>query len=235
MYFQNTVRRNNSVEKRRRAFTLIELLVVIAIIAILAAILFPVFARARESARRASCASNLKQLALGFMMYTEDYDERLPNALSNASGENKIGGWMYYTQGAQSSSIRANFDPKLGAIFPYIKNAQVYVCPSDSEGQFTGNSYSMNSCTIEKSLAAFDQTTLWMLLGEESTINKSSDDGYFGLVTNTLSDRHLDGSNIAFLDGHVKWYKASTVRTPQYQTAPNLFLTGDEGTGLTCP
>ncbi|MCD6351947.1 MAG: prepilin-type N-terminal cleavage/methylation domain-containing protein, partial [Armatimonadetes bacterium] len=62
----------------RRGFTLIELLVVIGIIAILAAILFPVFARAREKARQASCLSNLKQLALGFLMYIQDYDERLP-------------------------------------------------------------------------------------------------------------------------------------------------------------
>ncbi|MBZ0172326.1 MAG: DUF1559 domain-containing protein, partial [Phycisphaerales bacterium] len=63
---------------RRLAFTLIELLVVIAIIAILAAILFPVFARAREKARQSSCASNLKQLALGLMQYAQDYDETYP-------------------------------------------------------------------------------------------------------------------------------------------------------------
>src|SRR5205809_4233116 len=65
-------------ERTRRAFTLIELLVVIAIIAILAAILFPVFSRARENARRASCQSNLKQIGLGFLQYAQDYDERLP-------------------------------------------------------------------------------------------------------------------------------------------------------------
>mgnify|MGYP001548207113 CR=1 FL=1 len=63
---------------KRRAFTLIEMLVVVAIIAVLAAILFPVFARARENARRASCQSNLKQIALGIFMYAQDYDERMP-------------------------------------------------------------------------------------------------------------------------------------------------------------
>src|SRR5690606_28544578 len=84
-----------------KGFTLIELLVVIAIIAILAAILFPVFARARENARRASCMSNEKQLALGLLMYTQDYDERLPD----------------YHGGT------APYFPDL--IFPYVKSYQV--------------------------------------------------------------------------------------------------------------
>jgi prepilin-type N-terminal cleavage/methylation domain-containing protein len=69
---------------KRRGFTLIELLVVIAIIAILAAILFPVFARAREKARQTSCLSNVKQLSLGMLMYTQDYDERLPRCDCNS-------------------------------------------------------------------------------------------------------------------------------------------------------
>ncbi len=96
---------------KRRGFTLIELLVVIAIIAILAAILFPVFARAREKARQTSCLSNVKQLSLGVLMYTQDYDERLPYCDCNAysSGTN----WAISTQ-------------------PYVKNAQIFVCPSDS-------------------------------------------------------------------------------------------------------
>ena len=70
-----------STDYRKKGFTLIELLVVIAIISTLAAILFPIFARARENARRASCMSNLKQIGLGFMQYTQDYDEEFPPAL----------------------------------------------------------------------------------------------------------------------------------------------------------
>ena len=106
-----------------RGFTLIELLVVIAIIAILAAILFPVFARARENARRASCLSNMKQIGLGVIQYTQDYDELLPMAtLGYATrtdwklpdGRNAMGIWPWQLQ-----------------LYPYIKSQQVFVCPSD--------------------------------------------------------------------------------------------------------
>ena len=97
------------------AFTLIELLVVIAIIAILAAILFPVFARARENARRSSCQSNLKQIALGIKQYTQDYDEQFPNQVAT------------FTVTATTPSPVGWAD----TIQPYIKSLQVYQCPSD--------------------------------------------------------------------------------------------------------
>lgn len=80
---------------KRKAFTLIELLVVIAILAILASILFPVFARARENARRASCLSNMKQLGLAMMMYVQDYDECYPNAV-RATTETPPNGYTWY-------------------------------------------------------------------------------------------------------------------------------------------
>ncbi|MBC7287115.1 MAG: DUF1559 domain-containing protein [Armatimonadetes bacterium] len=97
----------------KRGFTLIELLVVIAIIAILAAILFPVFARAREKARQASCQSNLKQLALGTLMYVQDYDEKFPL-------------WHRMQPANQWPLAPA------AAVFPYVKNTQLYECPSTS-------------------------------------------------------------------------------------------------------
>jgi prepilin-type N-terminal cleavage/methylation domain-containing protein len=120
----------------RRAFTLIELLVVIAIIAILAAILFPVFAQAREKARQTSCLSNDKQVGLGFMMYIQDYDELYPLAF----GYSASNGWYWNFNHAVPQNWRPlpASDPRLGAYpvhwanstQPYIKNTQLLACPS---------------------------------------------------------------------------------------------------------
>jgi prepilin-type N-terminal cleavage/methylation domain-containing protein/prepilin-type processing-associated H-X9-DG protein len=99
-----------------RAFTLIELLVVIAIIAILAAILFPVFAQAREKARQASCFSNMKQLGIAVPMYAQDYDESLPM-------------WHYARRSKPQPLIWYH------ALKPYVKNRAVYLCPSDQKTQ----------------------------------------------------------------------------------------------------
>ncbi|HEY3330940.1 MAG TPA: DUF1559 domain-containing protein [Capsulimonadaceae bacterium] len=109
----------------RKGFTLIELLVVIAIIAILAAVLFPVFATAREKARQTSCASNLKQLGLGVMQYVQDYDETYPVGMNGDSGR----GWA-------------------GQIYPYVKTTAVYTCPSGiptASSQYKDISYAYNA------------------------------------------------------------------------------------------
>ncbi|BCM93123.1 hypothetical protein IAD21_05011 [Abditibacteriota bacterium] len=218
----------------KSAFTLIELLVVIAIIAILAAILFPAFARARENARRASCQSNFKQLMLGLIQYTQDYDERLPNVSDNTQTIAVPGNWTSYT------SSPTVFDPSKGSIYPYIKSRQIYICPSDSTGQTQGQSYAINSCLtpsapdatsklrLGTSMAAYDETTKWMAFGEEGTPTSNAtttDDGFLYLkilstdtgTSNDFTARHLDGSIIAFLDGHVKWYKVEKIKTDGYQ------------------
>src|SRR5476649_1395436 len=103
------------VHQKSYGFTLIELLVVIAIIAILAAILFPVFARARENARRASCQSNLKQLGLGMIQYIQDFDDRYPGFVGFSSNNNN---------GNPPNGMWGN------VIMPYVKSAQLFKCPS---------------------------------------------------------------------------------------------------------
>jgi prepilin-type N-terminal cleavage/methylation domain-containing protein/prepilin-type processing-associated H-X9-DG protein len=114
------------VKNARFGFTLIELLVVIAIIAILAAILFPVFAKARESARRTACLSNLKQIGLGVIQYTQDYDDTL---LAGRNGYGGGSGWA-------------------GELYPYVKSTAVFRCPDDSTSIATTDapsSYALNS------------------------------------------------------------------------------------------
>ncbi|HZO87340.1 MAG TPA: DUF1559 domain-containing protein [Chthonomonadaceae bacterium] len=108
---------------RQSAFTLIELLVVIAIIAILAAILFPVFSQAREKARQTSCLSNSKQIGTALLMYAEDYDEQFPSGRFNPFAPNPADygkGWA-------------------GQVYAYTKNAQIFKCPDDSTSQVSGN------------------------------------------------------------------------------------------------
>jgi prepilin-type N-terminal cleavage/methylation domain-containing protein/prepilin-type processing-associated H-X9-DG protein len=133
----------------RLAFTLIELLVVIAIIAILAAILFPVFAQARDKARAASCLSNEKQLTLAFMQYSQDYDETFPLAMmyrpDNAAWRWSLIGalpadWRQKAGGASFANYTAGAESMWGnAIFPYVKSYQVYSCPSGIETPFDNN------------------------------------------------------------------------------------------------
>lgn len=113
----------------KKGFTLIELLVVIAIIAILAAILFPVFARARENARRASCMSNLKQMGLGLMQYSQDYDERMVNGFLSMGAGN-----AHYPDGTTGT-----YQPWYATAYPYFKSSQVFNCPSaESAIQYAG-------------------------------------------------------------------------------------------------
>ena len=188
-----------SCPRRRDAFTLVELLVVIAIVAILAAILFPVFARARENARRSSCQSNLKQISLGATQYSQDYDERFPLGLT-ANGA-----------GAYLSS----FD----LIQPYTKSQQIGICPSD--GDVPGvNLYLPGSRPV--SYKANVRLTTSPFLGEMSppSMAQVSDSAHLPVIWDAINisvdpfapdvpvmRRHLEGANCAFADGHVKWIK----------------------------
>lgn len=122
------------MRNRRQAFTLIELLVVIAIIAILAAILFPVFARAREQARKTTCVSNLKQIGLGLLMYAQDYDETFPWLMQDGrNNDDATGLSRQMVSGPPQWSVDLNNKRGLFmeyATYPYTKNYQLFVCPT---------------------------------------------------------------------------------------------------------
>jgi len=202
----------------RRGFTLIELLVVIAIIAILAAILFPVFARAREKARQTSCLSNLKQLGLGLMMYAQDYDERLPAT------------YQWVTQGVDWPlySWRA-------AMLPYVKNAQIHVCPSDGGAggdlspnslgpvSYAANVYVMqpNRGPVETAIGPISKPSETFLIFDAWAANRwcAQDNTVIGGGATCYArpagirpddvdiSIHNGGFNAAMCDGHAKWYK----------------------------
>jgi prepilin-type N-terminal cleavage/methylation domain-containing protein/prepilin-type processing-associated H-X9-DG protein len=195
---------------RRKGFTLIELLVVIAIIAILAAILFPVFAKAREKARQTSCLSNLKQLGLGALMYAQDYDEKFFLSADAYCGTAYEGCWFY--------KFRDNHDN----IYPYVKNDQLIECPSQGD-RYQVVSYAWNKWLGSDfwgrrgiKLAGIPNPTKVLMFGEGGgLVWLPKDPGCCGSLPNRMTmnpprphgvgDPHNGGLNIVFVDGHAKW------------------------------
>jgi len=203
----------------RKGFTLIELLVVIAIIAILAAILFPVFAKAREKARQSSCLSNVKQISLAFMQYVQDYDERFPGY---AFGSSTVDPWICWPNQMQA----------------YIKNWQVYACPSSPYNNrvnytYHGVTYPQLPCYAPVNslwstaggiamASIVSPSTKWLLadsnhavLGDIRGYLTSAACGQWGCGRNVNTTHiwevvHNEGINIGFCDGHAKWLQANT-------------------------
>lgn len=199
---------------RRNAFTLIEILVVVAIIAMLAAILFPVFGRAREKARQSSCTSNLKQIGLALKQYAQDFDGSYPTSKSDykndpATPEDESLGVL------RGSGFRAADDPVSlpSVLSPYIKNTQIFVCPSGREAlKELGNTYQYNG---NKALLYPDQqeadSAEYLVLWDTYAYKTVTPIGGTGNPTPNLgkSERHcahFANFNQLFLDGHVKMY-----------------------------
>ncbi len=190
----------------RRGFTLIELLVVIAIIAILAAILFPVFARAREKAKQTSCLSNMKQIALGQLMYAQDYDDETVR-------------WNGYWDSGEYNPPQ--FAYWYEYIMPYVKNDQIFICPSATDraldpGYAPANTYLCNYAVSNgwpmQNLSEFMTPAATVMMCETQSNNYyryrlAPNSDY--AIDSAARHRHNDGLNIALADGHAKWYPAA--------------------------
>jgi len=203
---------------RKQGFTLIELLVVIAIIAILAAILFPVFARAREKARQTSCLNNVKEITLGMLMYVSDNDEMYPYY---AFGSYTVDPWVFWPHQLQ----------------PYIKNWQIYQCPSSPyRGAMTYHatyyeqrpSYGFTNALWQtgggfpesrvvrpaEKFMCFDSNH--PALGDIRAILTSASCGQWTCGANVNTTHvwivnHNEGDNIGFCDGHAKWQSGNGI------------------------
>jgi len=202
----------------RRGFTLIELLVVIAIIAILASILFPVFARAREKARQTSCLSNLKQLVLGANMYAQDYDEGLPRGAHDVNGDSS------WSAGDMSWRVM---------VLPYVKNVQIFQCPSKkmTSSPFDGTlldggqnaGYAINhthsasggvtspSYGVSLGQAEDDASVVLLWEGTGPVSIGDSDNAPGKVRADEAATRHNGGQNCGFMDGHAKWMKPTAL------------------------
>lgn len=208
----------------KKGFTLIELLVVIAIIALLAGILFPVFAQAKRAAKTTETISNLRQLGSAFALYQGDADDVFPQSTEGWDGENREGGWVFYSEFGNGEA--GTFDIRRGALQPYVKNAQIFRSALDPDANRSGNSFAFNGCLIvppfhfginpSKSATELADPAGTMLLGEEASggdgANNGTNDGFFHPTFDHFAFRHAGGTSLLFTDSHAKVQKARLIQ-----------------------
>lgn len=182
---------------KKSAFTLIELLVVIAIIAILAAILFPVFAQAREKARQTSCLSNMKQVGLGLLMYVQDYDENYPRADYWAPTP------PLNPAATGTFAARVNHYKWPAWVLPYTKNVNIFRCPSrtrdqiawDQNGEYKGDGYALNLSVSGRPLNPVGENPSF-LGGTLSGIQTPADTWVLMELRNQISFSYISASGV---------------------------------------
>jgi prepilin-type N-terminal cleavage/methylation domain-containing protein/prepilin-type processing-associated H-X9-DG protein len=183
---------------RRAAFTLIELLVVIAVIAVLAALLLPVLSKAHERGRQSRCGSNLRQIALATLLYTDDHDDIFPIQAGDGLDVCAVGG------GGN------NF---YDLLMPYVNNPRLWLCPSTRNTPGRLMSYHMNGLLITTNVmkgSAVRRDSQTLLIGEtgqrtrfDQAYLRPDQEGRY--LYDRPQENHHGGSNATFVDGHVKW------------------------------
>jgi prepilin-type N-terminal cleavage/methylation domain-containing protein/prepilin-type processing-associated H-X9-DG protein len=230
-----------SVRRIKSGFTLIELLVVIAIIAILAAILFPVFAQAREQGRKATCASNLKQIGVAIAMYAQDFDERFPNTGNPQLWQGRY--WRWPLAPYLAYSRRRSATAPANDLVSEGSDAHVLVCPSDGTAkvQWDATSYAYARCFYQDPVQVNTMKSATAAIGgSPAPVSQSLAAVQFpaakGIVGEWLSNhespRNADwwrwegGRHVLFVDWHVRYLPVRKIR-PAVNGLPDLNVTVD--------
>lgn len=209
---------------RRNAFTLIELLVVIAVIAILMSILMPALQRAREQGKRAACMGNLKQMALAWNMYADDYDGKMMNGNTSTGAQNRDNAcWVYWADAASRDNALDGI--RRGLIYPYAPDFKLYKCPTGVRGEMVTYAIpdSMNGHyyipgaekQIKRLRTQIRNVSEQIVFLDEGRLSPGSWTIHYDQERwwDQITARHGDGTNFGFADGHSEYWKWKDSRT----------------------